>query len=111
MEIRFNSVIPVLRIFNIDKADEFYQSFSASRSIGITASSRALLFTPVQCRKDCNRGLQSCIDVGVRQAARHKVRVGAAPGWGTSPTLLPVGLARHPTPSLIIHRQSGNGTA
>jgi hypothetical protein len=27
MEISFNSVIPVLRIFNIEKADEFYQGF------------------------------------------------------------------------------------
>ena len=27
MEISFTSVIPVLRIFNIEKADEFYQGF------------------------------------------------------------------------------------
>jgi hypothetical protein len=27
MEISFNSIIPVLRIFDIAKADEFYQGF------------------------------------------------------------------------------------
>ena len=27
MEISFNWVVPVLRIFDIDKADEFYQRF------------------------------------------------------------------------------------
>jgi hypothetical protein len=27
MEIRFTSVIPILRIFDIRKADEFYQEF------------------------------------------------------------------------------------
>ena len=33
---------------------------------------------------------------------------GAAPGWGTSPTPLPVGLARHASPRSTIHR---NGKA
>ena len=31
MEIRFSTVIPVLRIFDIDKADEFYQGFLGFR--------------------------------------------------------------------------------
>jgi hypothetical protein len=30
-----------------------------------------------------------------------------APGWGTSPTPLPLGLARHASPTLIIHRKRG----
>ena len=37
MTIEFTSVVPILRIFDVAKADEFYQGYSASRSIGITA--------------------------------------------------------------------------
>jgi hypothetical protein len=42
MEISFNSVVPILRIFDIAKADEFYQGFLGFRSIGITASIQVL---------------------------------------------------------------------
>ena len=45
MEIVFNWVVPVLRIFDIAKADEFYQGFLGFWSIGTTASTRVLRST------------------------------------------------------------------
>jgi hypothetical protein len=38
LEISFNWVVAILRIFDIAKADEFYRGFPASRSIATTAS-------------------------------------------------------------------------
>jgi hypothetical protein len=45
MEISFNWVVPVLRIFDIDKADEFYQGFLGFSVVGTTASTRLLRST------------------------------------------------------------------
>jgi hypothetical protein len=43
--ISFNSVIPVLRIFNIEKADEFYLGFLGFTVDGIIASTPLVRFT------------------------------------------------------------------
>jgi hypothetical protein len=45
MEISFNRVVPVLRIFDIAKADEFYQGFLGFTVDWITASILALRST------------------------------------------------------------------
>jgi len=42
MEISFNSIVPILRIFDIAKATNSIKDFLASRSIGITASIQVL---------------------------------------------------------------------
>ena len=38
MTVQFISAVPILRIFDIAKADEFYQGFLGFWSIGIIAS-------------------------------------------------------------------------
>jgi hypothetical protein len=43
--ISFNSLIPVLRIFNIEKAEEFYLGFLGFTGIGIIARTPLLRFT------------------------------------------------------------------
>ena len=56
MEIRFSSVIPVLRIFDIEKADEFYLGF-----LGFTVDWDHRFDPTAPLYRQISRGVLFCI--------------------------------------------------